>query len=250
MPGLGKKTFTAGDVLIAGDVNNFLMDQTVMVFATAAARTAAIPTPSQGMTTYRSDINALEIYNGAAWLGATGLTGVAPTSIANTGGTASMSGITTTFAGVTSLSLNGVFRTGFRNYRIILEATSTTTVAWFSARLRTAGTDNNSASYNLVSVQTANDTALTRVSNVNLTLFDNFVLIGDRKLLATIDISTPFASDQTLLGYQSSTGAAGVGSKNNSVAGAARFNNTTSFDGISFFGATFTGNVIVYGYNQ
>jgi hypothetical protein len=62
MPGLGKKTFTAGDVLIAGDVNNYLMDQTVMKFASAAARSSAIPVPSQGMASYRSDIGIFEVY--------------------------------------------------------------------------------------------------------------------------------------------------------------------------------------------
>jgi hypothetical protein len=38
-----------------------------MVFANAAARSAAF-TPSEGMVTYLEDTNALELYNGAAWV--------------------------------------------------------------------------------------------------------------------------------------------------------------------------------------
>ena len=91
MPGLGKKTFTAGDVLIAGDVNNYLMDQTVMNFAGTAARNAAIPVPSTGMTTYigttgTATIPQIETYTGSAWQTPYGLTQVANVAW-TTGGT-------------------------------------------------------------------------------------------------------------------------------------------------------------------
>jgi hypothetical protein len=67
----GKKTFVAGEVLTAQDVNDYLMDQSVMTFASSAARSSAIPTPTEGMTSYRSDADIVEVYNGSAW--ATGL---------------------------------------------------------------------------------------------------------------------------------------------------------------------------------
>jgi hypothetical protein len=63
----GKKTFVAGEVLTAQDVNDYLMDQSVMNFATTAARASAIPTPTDGMVTYRQDIDSMEAYNGTAW---------------------------------------------------------------------------------------------------------------------------------------------------------------------------------------
>jgi hypothetical protein len=63
----GKKTFVAGEVLTAQDVNDYLMDQSVMNFANSAARSSAIPTPTDGMVTYRQDIDAMEAYNGTAW---------------------------------------------------------------------------------------------------------------------------------------------------------------------------------------
>lgn len=67
MAGLGKKTFIAGDVLTASDVNGYLMDQSVMRFADAAARTAALPSPTQGMLSYLDDQNRVEVYDGSSW---------------------------------------------------------------------------------------------------------------------------------------------------------------------------------------
>lgn len=67
MAGAGFTTFTDGQVLTAAQVNNYLMEQSIMVFATATARTTALPTPSEGMFTYRTDANVLEYYDGAAW---------------------------------------------------------------------------------------------------------------------------------------------------------------------------------------
>lgn len=67
MPGLGRKVFTAGEVLTAANTNNYLMDQAVMVFTSSAARSSAIGTPSAGMLTYRSDGTVYEYYNGSTW---------------------------------------------------------------------------------------------------------------------------------------------------------------------------------------
>jgi len=67
MPGLGRKVFTAGEVLTAANTNCYLMDQSVMVFAGTAARSSAIGTPSAGMLSYRTDGTVYEYYNGSAW---------------------------------------------------------------------------------------------------------------------------------------------------------------------------------------
>jgi len=68
MAGLGRKVWSAGDVLAAAEVNGYLMDQAVMVFATEAARSSAIPAPSQGMVAYLQDTSSLQVY-GTAWAG-------------------------------------------------------------------------------------------------------------------------------------------------------------------------------------
>lgn len=67
MAGLGRKTWSPGDTLTAADVNGYLMDQSVMVFAGTAARASAIPSPSAGMVAY-STATSLQVYNGSAWV--------------------------------------------------------------------------------------------------------------------------------------------------------------------------------------
>lgn len=73
MAGAGYKLFATGDVLTAAQVNTFLMQQTVMVFASSAARTTALSgVLAEGMVSYLQDTNSLEVYDGSAWVGATG----------------------------------------------------------------------------------------------------------------------------------------------------------------------------------
>ena len=68
MAGQGFKVWSAGDVLAAADVNGYLMEQTVMVYASSAARSSALGTAvSEGMVTYLKDTNALEYYDASTW---------------------------------------------------------------------------------------------------------------------------------------------------------------------------------------
>ena len=67
--GLGFKTFTTGEVLTAADTNGYLM-QGVLVFASSAARASAITSPQEGQYSFLKDTDALEFYNGTAWVGA------------------------------------------------------------------------------------------------------------------------------------------------------------------------------------
>jgi hypothetical protein len=69
MAGAGYKLFNTGDVLTAAQVNTYLMEQTVMVFADAAARTTALSgVVSEGMISYLKDTNAVEVYDGSNWV--------------------------------------------------------------------------------------------------------------------------------------------------------------------------------------
>jgi hypothetical protein len=61
------KVFSNGDALTGGELNTYLMNQSVMVFASATARTAALPSPSEGMVTYLEDTNVLYLWTGASW---------------------------------------------------------------------------------------------------------------------------------------------------------------------------------------
>ena len=76
--GLGFKTFAVGEVLSAANVNGYLM-QGVLVFADAAARTAAITSPQEGQMSFLKDTNSTEYYSGSAWVAVGG--GSVPTSL-------------------------------------------------------------------------------------------------------------------------------------------------------------------------
>jgi hypothetical protein len=65
MAGQGKKTFIAGEVLTAQDVNDYLADQVVFNFASDAARSSAIPTPTEGMLALSKDTQQINYYNGS-----------------------------------------------------------------------------------------------------------------------------------------------------------------------------------------
>jgi hypothetical protein len=71
--GLGFKNFTSGSVLTAAEVNGYLM-QGINVFASTAARDAAITAPAEGQFAFTKDTNGLWYYDGATWI-ASGATG-------------------------------------------------------------------------------------------------------------------------------------------------------------------------------
>ena len=75
--GSGFKTFTVGEVLSASDVNGYLMGQTLMSFASAAARDAAVTAPVEGMAAYLRDVHAVTVHNGTDWVVAGYMAGAA-----------------------------------------------------------------------------------------------------------------------------------------------------------------------------
>ena len=67
MAGAGYRTFQSGEVLTANNVQTYLMDQMVQVYAGTAARASAVPSPSTGMVAY-STATGLQVFNGSAWV--------------------------------------------------------------------------------------------------------------------------------------------------------------------------------------
>lgn len=70
----GFREFVTGEVLTAANVNDFLMQQSVMKFADAAARDAALGTAvgggnalREGMVAYLDDTDTPQYYDGSAW---------------------------------------------------------------------------------------------------------------------------------------------------------------------------------------
>ena len=69
MAGLGYKDFTVGQVLTSAQVDGYLMQQTIMKFASASARNTALTgVLAEGMFSYLDDTNATEYYDGSAWV--------------------------------------------------------------------------------------------------------------------------------------------------------------------------------------
>jgi hypothetical protein len=143
MAGAGYKLFATGDVLTAAQVNTYLMQQTVMVFASSAARTTALSgVLAEGMVSYLQDTNTLEVYDGSAWVGATGdITGLtAGTGISISSATGPVPTVTNSMA--TEITAKGdlIVGTGSGTFdnlaagsngdTIVADSSQTTGLAW------------------------------------------------------------------------------------------------------------------------
>lgn len=62
------KVFTNGSVLNASDINDNLMNQSVMVFSSVGARSAALVSPVEGMVTYIQTEKEFFTYDGTSWI--------------------------------------------------------------------------------------------------------------------------------------------------------------------------------------
>lgn len=112
MAGAGYKIFEDEDVVFASDLMSYLMDQVVMVFDNATARTTQLASPSEGMLAYTKDDDTLRFFSGAAWLPVANpgtITGVTAGTGLTGGGT----------SGSVSLSIDGT-----QNIRTLAAATN------------------------------------------------------------------------------------------------------------------------------
>ena len=184
--GSGFRTFTAGEVLTASNVQNYLMDQSVMVFGGSAARSSAIGTANfeEGMVSYLTDTDKVEAYNGTNWVS------VAPTS---TQGLTLIN--TTSFSAVASQSINDVFSTTYDNYRILMRLTASTSIS-ARLRMRVSGADDSSSNYNRQKLEVS----VSSVSASAATSLDHIVF-GDvdtaKPTVVSMDMFSPFIAQAT-----------------------------------------------------
>jgi len=241
--GSGYRVFTAGEVLTASNVQNYLQDQAVMVFGGTAARSSAIGTANfeEGMLTYLTDVDKLQVYTGAAFAD------VYPPTASSQGLTLIS---TTSFSAVASQSVNNVFSSTYTNYRINLDnitySQSTDTVL----RLRASGVDTTT---NYIGAGVYLDHS---VSTVNGQIVSSMFLGNSSgtngKVYGYIDIYNPNVAIETSASYfkpyRFSTGSSGAYTH-----GLAFFQTgSTQFDGFTIVAGagTISGSVSVYGYNK
>jgi len=269
--GLGFKDFVTGEVLTAADVDGYLM-QGVWVFASAAARDAAVTAPQEGNFAYLKDTNVTTYYTGSAWanLDTTGMTNPMTTTgdtiysssgstparlgIGSTGQvltvasgipswatpSAPASGLTkisdTTYSGVSSQSINSVFSATYRNYKVFISVIGSV-AAQTQLRLRASGADNTSSNY----MQEADFS-----SRSTGTLFQLMRTDSSLGGTAIIDFVGPYENEKTIFNNQT------IGS-DGTVDGQyimGQMTVTTAYDGFTIFpqSGTISGRVTVYGY--
>lgn len=63
----GFKVFAVGEVLTAADVNDYLMEQSIGIYADSSTRDSQLSSPVEGQFAYLADSNTLTYYTGSAW---------------------------------------------------------------------------------------------------------------------------------------------------------------------------------------
>jgi hypothetical protein len=221
------KVFTNGSVLNASEINDNLMNQSVMVFSNSAARTAAITTPLEGMLTWLEDVNRYESYNGSSWVPAFGLTHLVSQTIGSA---------------VTSVAVSNIFSSAFDNYKIVMNTTSSAN----GAALRIQLNNSTSATYSTLGFYMSVGSASV-VGENNASLTTGVLGITTASIFSlTAEIFNPFASAATQ--FFSET----MGSSFYSKRGG-HDTSTASSTGFTITPATgnFTGGTIsVYGYRK
>jgi hypothetical protein len=260
MAGLGRKVFSPGEVLTATNVQNYLMDQAVQVYAGTAARGSAIGTATtEGMVSYLADSNVVQAYTGSSWdslayassvpaTSSIGLVTVVPSSVNNTGGTAiynSTSGLVT-FSGVTTVAPNGVFTSSYQNYEIILNLDSTSAGTDINLRVRAAGTDLTTSTY-----QYSKGSMLNATYGVDFQSSSTGINCGRSGgaggNIITLKIGSPQQAQNTkVVGMFSQGASIWYGSVYGNV------QNQVSYDGLSLTGmsATMTGTLQILAWND
>ena len=108
MAGAGYKQWATGAVLTSSDMNTYVGDQVVMVFASSSARSSGVSSPTEGMVSYLKDTNAIEYYDGSSWGGIGDITAVsAGTNIDVTSGTGPVPSVALAIDAAVSMGSDG-----------------------------------------------------------------------------------------------------------------------------------------------
>jgi hypothetical protein len=131
-----RKVFQGFTRLDASDVNTYLMDQSIQVFAGTAARGSAIASPTEGMYSHLNDTDDLEYYDGSAWVNA----------VPSSGGMDLI--VTENFSAVSEVLFTSKFTADYRNYYFTISPLSASVDGTtLSLQLRNGTSNQNAANY-------------------------------------------------------------------------------------------------------
>ena len=235
--GLGFKNFITGDILTASDANGYLQSQTIMKFASSAARGAAITTPYEGMYSYLEDTNLTQVYDGSNWVSASNSINAGSTLIS-----------ATTFTAITaSISVNNVFTSTYDSYVILFYGASAGGVKMF---MRANGTDSVAGYYDgkIVTSGGAGTTITGSYQNNVTTGWMPFAQSGQQTINSgSITLINPALTSSTQ--YSATpTWYSNSGGNNGVQVGASGFHGAAAYDGFTFTLANATtGYIKVYG---
>ncbi len=181
--------------------------------------------------------------------GGFGLVLVKPSSVV--GGTDNGKG-TISYSGATSVSLNGVFNSTYKNYRLIINQSSASSTVSMRCRMRTNSSDDSGGNYALAGLYTRSDSATIASWRDAIGLTSWY--IGDfnssRPTVFTVEVYNPFIATQTTLNVACSN----PDTSNTIFAFQHQGYNSqaTAQDGFTIFPASgnITGTISVYGYNN
>lgn len=233
-------TFTTGEILTAANMN--ISARTgIPVFADSTARDAAFggtgeKTLAEGQFAYLESTNVTQYYDGAAWQAVGGL------SLITAG----------TFSAVATFTVDNVFTSAYRNYRVVVHNTQVTGAGAqiIETKLRVGGVASSTTYYNarsgyyysgVVGADTVNNGTYWFIQR------SNGSGSSDGEGACSFDIYGPALAANTFF-----TGTAACGAYQAGVAG--YHNTATAYDGISFTvqtgGTNMTGIYRIYGYQD
>lgn len=259
MAGLGRRVFAAGEVLTASNVMGYLQDQAVMNFAGTASRGSAIGTATEGMVSYLADTNVVQAYDGSAWnslayassVQRVGLVPIVPTSINQSGGSASYDSTTglITFTGTTALRANGVFTSTYNYHRVVLRIRNVGSTGNYSVQAKfSASTVDSSVNYDNAAVAFLASTGGSQnLGGLNGTQFyAGRVYDSGVETVSVIDIASAALAENTT--WSGSFIGSYPSDLQQTVTGG-RHRVATAYDGFYWASNNCTGTMKVYGYN-
>jgi len=180
---------------------------------------------------------------------AAGLTLLTPTSIVATGGTGSIStNGAVSFTSASAISLNGVFTSTYKNYRLVVNlTTSQTSSQVLQLKMRASSVDTSTGYYNL-DIYSSSSSGPSRSYESNAARF-SIGNAGNNRTISSVDLFSPqetAVTGLTSLNIEKST------SDFYTSWDGSYLDNSTSYDGftLSVATGTITGTMSVYGYNQ